>query len=299
MKITVVISAFNEEEKIEKCLKSLEGFADEIIFIDNTSTDNTIQIAKKYTDKIFIRENNPMLNVNKNFGFTKATNEWILSLDADEQITEELAHEIQKLDETIPTAGYFIPRKNIIFGKWIKHTGWYPDYQLRLFRKDKGRFEEKQVHEIISIDGTSEKLTSPMNHMNYENISQFLNKMIKTYTVSEAQYLKNNGYKYNSLDIVKMPLSEFIKRYFAEEGFRDGMHGLVLSLLQGFYHFIVFLRLWEANNYPDEKDTKELLSEGRRMIAHEYKYWTAHQRIQDESNILKKQLLKIKRKIFS
>jgi glycosyltransferase involved in cell wall biosynthesis len=298
MKVSVVISAFNEEVKIEKCLQSLKNFADEIILIDNSSTDDTVKIAKKYTDNIFSRENNPMLNVNKNFGFTKASNEWILSLDADEIITEELASEIKDIKETNDVNGYYIPRKNIIFGKWIRHTGWYPDYQLRLFRKDKGKFAEKQVHEMISLDGVTKNLSNPMLHMNYENISQFLNKMVRTYTVSEAENLRSQGYKYNALDLFKMPLSEFIKRYFAERGYRDGMHGLVLSLLQGFYHFVVFLRLWEANNYPDEKDTQELLKEGKKMISHEFKYWVAHAQIENESNTLKKQLLKVKRKIL-
>jgi len=298
MKVSVVISAFNEEAKIERCLESVKDFADEIIFIDNTSTDETVKIAKKYTDKIFIRENNPMLNVNKNFGFSKVTNEWILSLDADESVTSELIDEIRHLKVEEAVSGYYIPRRNIIFGKWIRHTGWYPDYQLRLFRRDSGKFAEKHVHEMISIDGATEKLTNPMEHLNYENISQFLNKMIKTYTVSEADNLRNQGYKYNSLDLIKMPLSEFIKRYFAEGGYKDGMHGLVLSLLQGFYHFVVFLRLWEANNYPDQKDSQILLMHGKKMISHEFKYWVALEKIENESNLLKKQFLKVKRKIL-
>lgn len=294
----MVISAYNEEEKIEKCLSSVKDIADEIIFVDNSSTDGTVRIARKYTDKVFSRENNPMLNVNKNFGFTKATSDWILSLDADEEVTRELASEIMQLSESEAISGYFIPRKNIIFGKWIRHTGWYPDYQLRLFRADKGRFAEKQVHEVISLVGATEHLKNPMEHLNYENITQFLNKMVKTYTVSEAENLISQGYKYNSLDLVRMPLSEFLKRYFAESGYKDGMHGLVLSLLQGFYHFVVFLRLWEANNYPDEKDGQVLLLEGKKMVSREFKYWVAHTKIENESNIFKKHLLKVKRKIL-
>lgn len=293
-----MISAYNEEGKIEKCLSSVKDIADEIIFVDNSSTDGTVRIARKYTDKVFSRENNPMLNVNKNFGFTKATSDWILSLDADEVVTRELASEIMQLSESEAISGYFIPRKNIIFGKWIRHTGWYPDYQLRLFRADSGRFAEKQVHEVISLVGATEHLKNPMEHLNYENITQFLNKMVKTYTVSEAENLISQGYKYNSLDLVRMPLSEFLKRYFAESGYKDGMHGLVLSLLQGFYHFVVFLRLWEANNYPDEKDGQVLLLEGKKMVSHEFKYWVAHTKIENESNILKKHLLKVKRKIL-
>src|SRR3990167_9088197 len=140
MNITVVISAYNEQNLIEDCLKSVAKFADEIVFIDNTSQDSTVKIARKYTDKILIRENDPvMLNKNKNFGFTKATGQWIISLDADERITPELANEIKKKIKNTHINGFEVPRKNIIFGKWIQHSIWWPDYNLRLFRKGKGK----------------------------------------------------------------------------------------------------------------------------------------------------------------
>lgn len=297
MKVSVVISAFNEEGKIAECLESVKKIASEIIFIDNSSTDNTLEIAKKFTDKTYKRENNPMLNTNKNFGFSKASEEWTLSLDADERITEELAEEILALDGE-GYDGYYIPRKNIIFGKWIQHTGWYPDYQLRLFRKGKGRFAEKQVHEMLNVDGNTDRLKKPILHINYESVTQFLNKMIKTYTVSEAENLIKEGYKYNSFDIIKMPLSEFVKRYFAESGYRDGMHGLALSMLQAFYQFVVFLRLWEYNNYPDEKDTLNLIGSGTKATAREFRYWKAQVKIMNEKNFLKKNILKIKRKVL-
>lgn len=299
MKVSVVISSFNEEERIEDCLKSVSKIANEIIFIDNSSTDKTASIARKYTDKVYVRENNIMLNVNKNYGFDRATGKWILSLDSDERVEKELEDEILSLPEESTIDGYYIPRKNIIFGKWIKHTGWYPDFQLRLFKKSRGRFAEKQVHEMLSIEGTTDHLRSPMNHINYENISQFLNKMIKTYTVSEAEHLAKEGYKYQAIDIVKMPLSEFIKRFFAEKGYLDGMHGLTLSLLQAFYHFVVFLRLWEMNNYQEVSDTTGLLKEGARMVRHEFAYWGQQKNIENEKSAIKKQFYKVKRKILS
>ena len=145
MKLSVVISAYNEERMIEDCLKSAR-FADEIILVDNQSTDKTTEIAKRYTNKIFFRTNNPlMLNLNKNFGFTKATGDWILSLDADERVSKELKEEINNIIHQSSAishqqSGYLIPRKNIIFGKWIQHGLWYPDDQLRLLRKGKGKF---------------------------------------------------------------------------------------------------------------------------------------------------------------
>ncbi|HSX40197.1 MAG TPA: glycosyltransferase family 2 protein, partial [Candidatus Saccharimonadales bacterium] len=158
IKLTAVVSAYNAEKKLAKCLNSLK-FCDELIVVHNSSTDNTESVAKKYTDSIFTRPNNPMLNVNKNFGITKASGEWVLYLDDDEQVTPELAKEIKEITSQKDAAdGYLIPRKNIIFGKWIEHTGWYPDYQLRLFKKGKGKFAEIHVHELVSIDGLVGKL---------------------------------------------------------------------------------------------------------------------------------------------
>src|SRR3989344_6118283 len=128
-KVSVVISAYNEEKLLENCLKSVT-WADQVIVVDNNSTDDTAKIAKKYADEVYSCPNNLMLNVNKNYGFSKATGDWILSLDADERVTDELKKEITNVVKNDEIAGYWIPRKNIIFGKWIEHTGWYPDYQL-------------------------------------------------------------------------------------------------------------------------------------------------------------------------
>lgn len=299
MKVSVVVSVFNSEKKLDTCLASVGSIASEIIVVDNSSTDRTTEVAKKYTDKIYKRENYPMYNTNKNFGFDKATQPWILNLDADESLTLELAEEISSLKDVPDLNGYFIPRKNVIFGKWIEHTGWYPDYQLRLFRKDTARFAEQHIHEMIALEGKSAQLKGAIYHLNYDNITHFLEKMIKTYTVSEADSLLKNGYKYKSIDIIRMPLAEFVKRYFAESGYKDGMYGLVLSILQAFYHFVVFLRLWEANKYPDEDDTKKILSEGKKLAFHEFNYWIHHLKIINEKNHLKKQLYKIRRRVLS
>lgn len=299
MKVAVVVTTFNSEKTIEATLQSVSEVANEIIVVDGTSTDNTIAIVKRYTDKIFVRENHQMLNINKNFGFSKASSEWILCLDSDECITPELSDEILKMNEDSITNGFFIPRKNIIFGKWIEHTGWYPDPQLRLFKKNSGRFEEKHVHEFIKIQGETETLVNPMTHLNYESIDQFLNKMIKTYTISEAENLIKSGYIYNGFDIIRMPLSEFLKRYFAEQGYKDGMHGLVLSSLMAFYHFVVFLRIWEKNKYPDENDVDNIFEKGAITVASEMKYWMTKKKIDTEKNPLKRHVLRIKRKLAS
>ncbi|MEK6817396.1 MAG: glycosyltransferase family 2 protein, partial [Nanoarchaeota archaeon] len=234
------------------------------------------------------------------FGFSKAKNEWILSLDADERITDELKKEIQSIvrNDKKDVNGFWIPRKNIIFGKWIEHTGWYPDYQLRLFKKGKGKFEEKHVHEMIKLEGESGKLKSPIIHYNYENISQFLQKTL-LYTENEADQLIEKGYNFAWQDSIRFPAKEFISRFFASEGYKDALHGLVLSLLMAFYHLIVFVNIWEKLKFKQVEgeqfleSVNEEFSRGQKEIF----FWFSKARIDSAKNPLKKLIFKIKSKI--
>src|SRR3989338_7333547 len=169
MKISVVVSAYNEEKQINDCLISAKKIADEIIFIDNQSTDATSKIAKKYTKKIFKKVNDPvMIDKNKNYGFLKASGGWIFSLDADERISDVLASEIKRAVQNTKISGFEIPRKNIIFGKWIRNSIWWPDYNLRLFKNGSGRFPLNKVHEKIKIDGEVSRLKNPILQAFYQ-----------------------------------------------------------------------------------------------------------------------------------
>lgn len=296
--LSVVITAHNEEKKIEDCLRSVK-FTDEIIFIDCSSTDKTATIAKKYTKHIFKRENNLMLNVNKNYGFSKAKHEWILSLDADERISPELSYEIKKIVKENPKVdGYWIPRKNIIFGKWIEHTGWYPDHQFRLFRKNKGKFAEKHVHEMIHIDGESDYLKEHIEHLNFENISQFIQKQFLLYAPNEADQLIENGYSFNFFDAIRMPMKEFLSRFFARQGYKDGFYGLMLSLLMASYHLVIFSLLWEKKGFKqlEEKDVLLIFNNETKTFKKELIYWISELKIKSAKNIVSKIRLKLKRK---
>jgi len=309
--ISVVISAFNEEKKIATCLESVK-WADEIIFVDNSSTDKTAEIAKKFTKNIFKQKNDPSnIDMQKNFGIQKATGDWILVLDADEIVTTELAEEIRTFVSGIKShpgpllkgegdvSGYLIPRKNIIFGKWIQHSGWYPDHQLRLFKQGEGKFEKKHVHEPLVIKGEVGKLTEHIIHNNYESVSQFLHRGLLVYAPNEAEELLRKGYVFDYKDVIRFPLKEFLSRYFAREGYKDGFHGLVLSFLMAFYHFAVFVYLWEKKNFVEVK--REELVKGMRdefnNAAQEISYWISSKKIEQETSTLKKVGLKIKRKL--
>ncbi len=278
--ISVVVTAYNEEKHLARCLSSVR-WADEIVVVDSSSTDNTAAIAKRFTAKVFQQPNYPMLNRNKNYGFTKAAGDWILCLDSDEVIPEELAKEIRKNVSTSRFNGYWIPRKNIIFGKWIQHGLWWPDRQLRLFRRGKGTYPCKHVHEYIAIDGPTEILDIPYLHYNYESIREYLWKMENIYTENEVENLLAVGSLVRWYDAIRFPVSDFVKIYFAQEGYKDGLHGLVLSLLQAFYSFLVFAKLWEKQEFsqmeiPLSRGVREMRDSGKIVT-----YWMLTEQMKD------------------
>lgn len=302
--LSVVVSAYNEEAKIAECLE-LVKWADEIVFVDNESTDKTAAIVKKYTSAIFTRPNNLMLNVNKNFGFTKATSDWILSLDADERVTPELREEIESgimNQEPFDSAqgksginGFWIPRKNIIFGKWMQHTGWYPDHQMRLFRRGKGKFAEAHVHEMIEVGGQTAYFKEHLLHYNYDSVGQFFYKATAIYAPNEAEQLLKKGYTFSSMDALRFPFREFLNRFFAQEGYKDGFHGLMLSLLMAMYHFIVFAKLWEKEGFKDGnenvlREVEQELRQERKELSH----WFSQEKMKKTKNPLQK----IRHRIF-
>ncbi len=297
--LSVVISAWNEEAKIKQCLASV-SWADEIIFVDNSSTDQTPHIAKQFTSKVFKRPNNPMLNVNKNYGFSKATSDWILSLDADEEITKELAGEIRSaMNANNELVGYWIPRKNILFGKWIMYGLWWPDKQLRLFKRNKGKFPGIHVHEYLSVDGPTGELSEPYIHYNYETISQFLRKMDTIYTESEVQKHISANYQFSWYDAIQFPISDFVKIYFAQQGYKDGLHGLVLSVLQSFYSFIVFAKLWEKNKFNQIDIPLSSVAKEFRQAEKEVDYWIISVEEKETPSKIMRLLLKVKRRVLA
>lgn len=295
--ISVVISAYNEEKMLEACLNSV-NFADEIIVVDNESEDQTSSIAKKYTKKIFTVANKKMLNINKNFGFSKATHEWVLSLDADERVTDTLAKEIETILANPQANGYWIPRKNIIFGKWIQSAMWWPDYQLRLFKKTKGKFPEKHVHEYLEVEGITGKLQEPFMHENYTSISQFIKKMDTIYTESEVEKYLHENKAVTIKNVIAFPHNDFLKTFFLQKGYKDGLHGLILSQLQAFYSFVSLAKLWERKGFTQNQNdnfTDEVYANLENAHSH-MRYWYLTYRIENEKNPVRKSLYKLQRK---
>lgn len=327
VKLSVVISAFNEENKIEECLESVQ-WADEIVVIDNGSTDKTGDIARKYTKYVFHQKNDPAnIDLQKNFGIEKAKGEWVLILDADERVTPELKEEIKKIldnkqDITLSSpetlrqssgqelrtprndhiVGYWMPRKNIIFGKWIEHSGWYPDYTLRLFRKGKGKFVNSHYHEPLQVDGQTEELKEHLVHNNYESVSQFFHRNIERYAPNDAETMRKKGYTFHWTDAIRFPLHEFLSRYFAREGYKDGFHGLILAFMMAVSHFAVFCYLWEKEKFTvtqtqDIAFLQKGLEKEIKNAKKELGYWMYNKKITEERNPVAKLGLRLKRKL--
>jgi len=246
--ISVSIIGHNEEKNIERCLYSVR-WADEIVFVDCASKDKTVEIVKKYATKIFYKENNPNLNVNKQFGIEQCKGDWILYLDPDEVVTEELKEEIlsEVRSPKSEVNGFFIPRKNFYFGKFLRFGGKYPDYQLRIFRKGFASFLCKNVHERISVDGQILKLNSPMLHHPYQDVSDMLKKS-NFYTSRKAEYLFSQNKK-TGLFLVS-PAVKFFRNFIIKLGFLDGFTGIVIAVMDSYNEFISLLKLKEMR---DEK----------------------------------------------
>ena len=242
-KVSVTIIAFNEEENIEDALKSVH-WAEEIIVVDSGSTDSTIEISKKYTDKVFFNKWEGFAK-QKSFALAKAQNDWVLSLDADERISEELKEEIQNSDLT-SADGYYIRRKNYFLDKAIKYCGWGYDYQLRLFKKNKTKLTDRLVHEGFEVNGKTSRLQNQMIHLTHTDLKKTFAK-INDYSTLEAEE-KYNRKKINGFTMVLYPLIAFIQHYFFRKGFLDGVHGLMVSINHAMTKLQVYMKIWEINN---------------------------------------------------
>lgn len=242
-KISVVIITKNEAQNISDCLESVK-WADEIIVVDSGSEDETISIAKRFTDKVLINEWKGFAD-QKSFAMNQASNEWILSIDADERVTEKLKDEILNSDLN-QFDGYRIKRENYFLGKLIRGCGWGNDYQLRLFRKSKTKLTNRLVHEGFEVEGKIGQLKNSMQHFSYRNFSDAITK-INHYSTLEA-IEKQNRKKVNAFTIIVTPVVAFLQHFFLRKGFIDGIYGLFVSIMHAITKLQVQLKIWELKN---------------------------------------------------
>jgi glycosyltransferase involved in cell wall biosynthesis len=243
-KISVTIITKDEEKNISDCLKSVQ-WADEIIVVDSESKDRTVELAKQFTDKIFIRKWEGYV-FQKRHALSLASNEWVLSLDADERITSELKDEIINLSPG-EFSGFKIRRKNFLLKKEITSCGWENDYQLRLMRKDKASFSDRLVHEKFIVDGKTGKLNNPMLHYTFSSFSEYFSK-INLYSSLKAQELITKKKRVGGWTIFSHTVSAFFAFFIIRRGFKDGVYGLIISLLHSVSTMMNYIKLWELQH---------------------------------------------------
>lgn len=238
-KISACIISYNEEKKIEDCLKSLLPVADEIVVVDSLSTDNTINIARKYTDKIFSQEFLGHIE-QKNFAISKASHEWIISLDCDERLTEQLQQSILAIKDHLDQSdAYCMPRKTFYIYRWLNHC-WYPDVKTRLFNKNTARWGGTNPHDRIITDGNNiRKLKGDIQHYSFDSVSAHLNTIDKFTEIGAIELIKKKK-KFSVFSPLTHSTWMFIKMYFIKRGFLDGFAGLLASTLSFVHVFVKY-----------------------------------------------------------
>ncbi len=247
-RLSVTVVAWNEEARLRACLDSV-AWADEIAVVDAESTDKTVQLAREFTDRVWVRPW-PGFAVQKNFAIDQATGDWILSLDADERVTPALGERIKAIVRADgPADGYRIPRRNVFWGAWVRHGGLYPDHQLRLFRRGAGRFAENAVHESVEVSGRVEALAEPLLHESYRDLEDFVQRSNRYSTLAALDWVRR-GRPMRAVDLIAKPLGRFLSMYVLRRGFLDGWRGLVLAILYAEYVFLRMAKVWEARRAP-------------------------------------------------
>ncbi|MDD4026869.1 MAG: glycosyltransferase family 2 protein [Candidatus Shapirobacteria bacterium] len=295
--ISAVINVRNEAEALNKCLRSIKNIADEIIIVDMSSTDGSQEIATNAGAKLYSYKPMKYVEPARNFALSKATGKWILLLDPDEFLNKTLKKELISITKRGDVDFVKIPRKNIIFGKWMRHSNSWPDYLIRFFKKGAVTWK-KEIHSQPITKGNgitlldSEKLA--IQHNNYTSVSQFIIRAVR-YSGIQADELFSSDYKIKTSDFVLKPIQEFNSRFFFAEGYKDGFHGLVFSILQAFAIALVYIRLWEKQGSQDKALTKESFVSASQETSFEYDFWfNKYFKNEYSSNIFKRFFLKIR-----
>lgn len=264
---SLIIHTKNEQENIKDCIESAKGLFDEVIIIDMQSSDKTVKLARGSGAKVYKFKDIGFADPARNFGISKAKYKWILSLDADERLSKSL---VDKLFGIIQKDKYDlvrIPHKNYIFNKWIKHTGWWPDYHFRLFKKGHLTYFDT-VHTQPKVEGRVLTLKpsgdNAILHRGVNSVSQLLEKY-NTYSGLENHFSQMG--KIRAEELILFAESEFINRYIGSEGYKDGLHGFMLSKFRELYRYIEFAKYWEKQGFEEIIDSKSL----QKLVLQRYK----------------------------
>ncbi len=245
MKISACIIVYNEEQNIRGLCETV-AWADEIVIVDSDSSDQTVEIAREYTDKVFNREFLGFKDKHE-FADSKATGDWIFWIDADERVTEELKAEIASLrtktDAELPD-GFRIARKTEYLGEWIRHSGWYPDYQMRLYRRSVSYWDGVAPHQTARVPGRVETLKGELLHYTKQDLSEH-HRVTEHYATLAAQHLFENGKAATAGKIFVSTIAAFLRTFIVKQGFRDGIRGLIIAFFTAYGVFLKYAKLWE------------------------------------------------------
>lgn len=249
--ISVVLATFNEEKNLRDCLESVKDVADEIVIVDGTSTDKTVDIAKEFGAKVLVTDNPPIFHINKQKAIDMATKDWVLQLDADERVDQKLAEEIKEKIKDKDYNGYWIPRKNFFLGRFLMKGGQYPDYTLRLYRKGKGRLPQKDVHEQAVVEGKVGHLNNPLIHIADPEFGRYFLRF-KRYTalLSDEYQEKKVGkdpYHFGKYMLI-LPTYWFLLTFIRHKGFMDLWQGFVFSFFSSLRYPVSYWKYLSKKN---------------------------------------------------
>lgn len=241
IKLSVVLAVYNEEDHLGNCLSSIKDLAWEIVVVDGGSTDKTLDIAREFNAKIIQTDNPPNFHINKNKAIDEAKGDWILQLDADEVVSDELKKEIKKVTSRGNNLnGFWIPRRNFFLGKFLKKGGQYPDYTLRLYRRGKGRLPAKDVHEQAEVLGKVGYLKNDLLHIRDKTFGIYIDRWNRYTTFLSSQIKKPNFFDY----VFLKPTLWFLKTYIRHKGFMDGFPGFIFALFSSLRFPVSFFKYW-------------------------------------------------------
>ncbi len=249
MKISASVIVYNEEANIRELCESIQ-WVDEIVIVDSFSSDRTREIAAEFTDKIFEYEFKGYKDKHE-FADSQTTGDWILWMDADERVTPELREEIESLKQraNLPE-GFEMPRRTWFAGRWIKHSGWYPDYQMRLYRKDASYWGGVAPHETARVNGKVERLSGHILHYTKKDLSEY-HRTVDSYTSLAAVALNDAGRVSSASKMFYSSIAGFLRSYIVKQGFRDGTQGLMIAMFTAYGVFLKYAKLWERNTKPE------------------------------------------------
>ena len=248
MKISASIIVFNEEENIKEVCETV-SWADEIVVVDSDSGDRTAAIARQYTDKVYNHEFRGYKDKHE-FADAQTTGDWIFWIDADERVTPELLEAIEKLKSRAPEDlpdGFRIARRTWYLDRWIKNSGWYPDYQMRLYRKAASFWDGVSPHETARVKGRIEILPGELLHYTKKSLSES-HRVADSYSTLAAEYHFKNGRTVGAAGLFFYPIAAFARTYLLKKGFLDGVPGLIIAMQTAYGVFLKYAKLWELNN---------------------------------------------------